>query len=135
MAIQSLEAATEALMKGEIDVLVTAPINKDEMLKQGFNYTGHTEYLEAKFKQKALMFMVTEDLKVAVSTHHIPVAEVASKITKERIIKQVRTLDQTLREDFCIQKPKIAILGTKSTCRRRRQHRPGGNRNYNPSYQ
>ncbi|MCL1662673.1 4-hydroxythreonine-4-phosphate dehydrogenase PdxA [Elizabethkingia ursingii] len=111
MAIQSLEAATEALMKGEIDVLVTAPINKDEMLKQGFNYTGHTEYLEAKFKQKALMFMVTEDLKVAVSTHHIPVAEVASKITKERIVKQVRTLDQTLREDFCIQKPKIAILG------------------------
>lgn len=111
MAIQSLEAATEALMKGEIDVLVTAPINKDEMLKQGFNYTGHTEYLEAKFKQKALMFMVTEDLKVAVSTHHIPVAEVASKITKERIVKQVRTLDHTLREDFCIQKPKIAILG------------------------
>ncbi|NAW51257.1 4-hydroxythreonine-4-phosphate dehydrogenase PdxA [Elizabethkingia argentiflava] len=111
LAIQSLESATEALIKGEIDILVTAPINKDEMLKQGFSYTGHTSYLEAKFQQKALMFMITEELKVAVSTHHIPVTQVASEITEENIIAQVKTLNHTLREDFCIQKPKIALLG------------------------
>ncbi|WP_370897573.1 4-hydroxythreonine-4-phosphate dehydrogenase PdxA [Chryseobacterium gossypii] len=111
MAISSLEAATEALMKGEIDVLVTAPINKDEMMKMGFQHAGHTGYFEEKFHKKGLMFLVTEDLKVAVSTHHIPIAKVAENISKEKIKKQLRTLNQTLIEDFCIQKPKIAVLG------------------------
>lgn len=111
MAIDSLEAATEALMKGEIDVLVTAPINKDEMVKMGFKHAGHTGYFEEKFNKKGLMFLVTEDLKVAVSTHHIPIARVAENISKEKIKKQIRVLNQTLIEDFCIQKPKIAVLG------------------------
>ena len=111
MAIDSLEAATHALMTGEIDVLVTAPINKDEMLKQGFKYTGHTNYLEEKFGKKGLMFLVTERLKVAVSTHHIPVSEVSKNISKEKIKEQVKMLNQCLIEDFCVQKPKIAILG------------------------
>ena len=57
------------------------------------------------------MFLVTEDLKVAVSTHHIPIAQVAENISKEKIKKQIRVLNQTLIEDFCIQKPKIAVLG------------------------
>ena len=57
------------------------------------------------------MFLVTEDLKVAVSTHHIPYAQVAENISKEKIKKQIRVLNQTLIEDFCIQKPKIAVLG------------------------
>lgn len=111
MAIDSLEAATEALMRGDIDVLVTAPINKDEMVKMGFKHAGHTGYFEEKFNKKGLMFLVTEDLKVAVSTHHIPIAHVAENISKEKIKKQIRVLNQTLIEDFCIQKPKIAVLG------------------------
>lgn len=111
MAIDSLEAATEALMKGDIDVLVTAPINKDEMVKMGFKHTGHTGYFEEKFSKKGLMFLVTEDLKVAVSTHHIPIVKVAENISKEKIKKQIRVLNQTLIEDFCIQRPKIAVLG------------------------
>ncbi|MET3035169.1 4-hydroxythreonine-4-phosphate dehydrogenase PdxA [Chryseobacterium sp. NRRL B-14859] len=111
MAIDSLEAATEALIKGEIDVLVTAPINKDEMVKMGFKHTGHTGYFEEKFSKKGLMFLVTEDLKVAVSTHHIPIAKIAENISKEKIKKQIRVLNQTLIEDFCVQKPKIAVLG------------------------
>lgn len=111
MAIDSLEAATEALMKGEIDVLVTAPINKDEMVKMGFKHAGHTGYFEEKFNKKGLMFLVTEDLKVAVSTHHIPIAQVAENISKEKIKKQIRVLNQTLIEDFNISKPKIAVLG------------------------
>lgn len=111
MAIDSLEAATEALMKGDIDVLVTAPINKDEMVKMGFKHAGHTGYFEEKFNKKGLMFLVTEDLKVAVSTHHIPIANVAENISKEKIKKQIRALNQTLIEDFYVQKPKIAVLG------------------------
>lgn len=111
MAIDSLEAATTALMNGDIDVLVTAPINKDEMMKHGFQHAGHTGYLEEKFGKKGLMFLVTDNLKVAVSTHHIPIASVAENITKEKIKKQVKILNQCLIEDFCIQKPKIALLG------------------------
>lgn len=111
MAIDSLEAATNALMNGDIDVLVTAPINKDEMIKQGFKHAGHTGYLEEKFGKKGLMFLVTKDLKVAVSTHHIPISKVTENISKEKIKKQIKLLNQCLIEDFQIQKPKIAILG------------------------
>lgn len=111
MAIDSLEAATNALMKGDIDVLVTAPINKDEMMKHGFAHAGHTGYLEEKFGKKGLMFLVTNDLKVAVSTHHIPISQVAESISKEKIKKQIKMLNQCLVEDFQIPRPKIAVLG------------------------
>ncbi len=111
MAIDSLESATTALMNGEIDVLVTAPINKEEMMKLGFKHAGHTGYLEEKFGKSGLMLLVSDDLKVAVSTHHIPISEVAQNITKEKIKKQIKLLNQTLIEDFCISKPKIAVLG------------------------
>ena len=111
MAIDSLEAATNALINGEVDVLVTAPINKEEMMKHGFQHAGHTGYLEEKFGKKGLMFLVTEDLKVAVSTHHIPIANVAENISKEKIKKQIKMLNQCLIEDFCIERPKIAVLG------------------------
>jgi 4-hydroxythreonine-4-phosphate dehydrogenase len=111
MAIESLEAATNALINGEIDVLVTAPINKDEMMKYGFAHAGHTGYLEEKFEKKGLMFLVTDDLKVAVSTHHIPISQIAENISKEKIKKQIKMLNQCLIEDFQIRRPKIAVLG------------------------
>ena len=111
MAIDSLEAATIALIKGDIDVLVTAPINKDEMMKHGFAHAGHTGYLEEKFGKKGLMFLVTNDLKVAVSTHHIPISQVAESISKDKIKKQIKMLNQCLVEDFQIPRPKIAVLG------------------------
>ena len=111
MAIESLEATTNALMSGEVDVMVTAPINKDEMIKYGFKHAGHTGYIEEKFGKKGLMFLVSDYLKVAVSTHHIPVSEISKNISKEKIKEQVKLLNQSLIEDFCIQKPKIAVLG------------------------
>lgn len=111
MAIDSLNAATEALLNKDIDVLVTAPINKDEMMKYGFAHAGHTGYFEEKAGKKAVMFMVSEGLKVAVSTHHIPVSEIVNHITKDNIKKQVKQLVATLKEDFCVEKPKIAVLG------------------------
>ena len=111
MAIDSLNSATEALLNKDIDVLVTAPINKDEMMKYGFAHAGHTGYFEEKAGKKAVMFMVSEGLKVAVSTHHIPVSEIVNHITKDNIKKQVKQLVATLKEDFCVEKPKIAVLG------------------------
>ena len=111
MAIDSLEAATMALMNGEIDVLVTAPINKEEMMKNGFAHAGHTGYLEEKFGKKGLMFFFFFYLKVAVSTHHIPIVQVAENISKEKIKKQIKILNQCLIEDFQIERPKIAVLG------------------------
>ena len=111
MAIASLETATQALLNNEIDVLVTAPINKDEMLKYGFSHPGHTGYFEEKAQKKAVMFMVTDDLKVAVSTHHIPVSQIAQNISKEKLKTQIKQLVSTLKEDFCVEKPKIAVLG------------------------
>lgn len=110
-AIDSLEAATSALEAKDIDVLVTAPINKDEMIKEGFSHPGHTGYLEERFKKKGLMFLVSEDLKVAVLTHHIPLRQVPEQITKEQLKTTIKQLNQTLIEDFQIPRPKIAVLG------------------------
>lgn len=111
MAIDSLENATNALLQGDIDVLITAPINKDEMMKHGFAFAGHTGFLEEKAEKKGLMLLTTDDLKVAVSTHHIPVSKIAENISKEKLKKQIKILNQTLIEDFCVQTPKIAVLG------------------------
>lgn len=111
MAIDSLNAGVQALKNGDIDVIVTAPINKDEMVKQGFKHPGHTGYFEEEFDKKGLMFLVTPELKVAVSTHHIPVAKIAENISKEKIKKQIKLLNQCLIEDFQIERPKIAVLG------------------------
>jgi len=77
----------------------------------GFKHAGHTGYFEEKFNKKGLMFLVTEDLKVAVSTHHIPISKVAENISKEKIKKQIKILNQSLIEDFSIPRPKIAVLG------------------------
>lgn len=111
LAITSLQTASEALKNGDIDVLVTAPINKDAMLREGFTHTGHTGFLEDVAGKKGLMFLVSERLKVAVLTHHIPLAEVSSKITSENILSHLQMLNDSLIRDFCIQKPKIAVLG------------------------
>ena len=111
IAMASLEAATEALMNGDIDVLVTAPINKDNIQSEEFNFPGHTEYLKDRFdSDEALMLMVNDDLKVAVATGHIPLSEVASKITKDVILDKTKALHRSLKMDFMIRKPKIAVL-------------------------
>lgn len=111
LAMDSLESAVEALKSGQIDCLVTAPINKDEMMKHGFAHAGHTGFLEEKFGHKGLMFLVSEELKVAVVTHHIPISQVATAVTAEAIKKSLHALNQSLVQDFQIQRPKIAVLG------------------------
>ncbi len=111
-AFKSLEAATNALAEGKIDVLVTAPINKENIQSAEFKFPGHTEYLDEKFgKGNSLMFLVSDDLRVAVVTGHIPVTRVAQELTTEKILKKIQLLHKSLIQDFAIRKPKIAVLG------------------------
>ena len=108
----SLEDAVKDLKEGKIDVLVTAPINKDNVQSEKFNFPGHTEYLTKESESKeSLMLMVSENLKVGVVTTHIPLNKVAESITEELILNKLRIMNKTLIQDFRIRKPKIAVLG------------------------
>ncbi|SHI68788.1 4-hydroxythreonine-4-phosphate dehydrogenase [Mesonia phycicola] len=109
--VKSLEAATNALINKEIDTLVTAPINKNVIQSKEFNFPGHTDYLAQKMKGDSLMLMVCDKLRVGLLTDHVAVKDIAEKITSELIQKKVAIIHDTLKTDFRIQKPKIAILG------------------------
>ena len=110
-AIKSFIAATNALKKNEIDVLVTAPINKFNIQSEDFKFPGHTDYLNQKFDGEALMFMVQDKLKIGLVTDHVPVNDVANRLTEELIIKKITIINKSLIQDFNINKPKIAVLG------------------------
>lgn len=110
-AIKSLESATQALKNSHIDVLVTAPINKHNIQSKKFNFPGHTDYLAQELKGKSLMFMVSEDLKVGLLTDHVPVKDVAKHISESLIFEKINTVCETLKKDFRINRPKIAVLG------------------------
>ena len=111
-AVRSIEAACDAIEKKEIDVLVTAPIDKHNVQGEQFDFPGHTEYLQKRFGNPgALMLLVAEELKVGVVTGHVPLASVAGAISAELIIEKLNQLNRTLIQDFGIRKPKIAVLG------------------------
>jgi len=111
-AFMSLERATNDLLAGDIDALVTAPINKDTIQSEEFNFPGHTEYLQMRAgSNDSLMFLVSDTLRVGVVTGHIPVAKIAESITTEKILSKLRLMDTSLRKDFWLRKPKIAVLG------------------------
>lgn len=111
-AFKSLEAATQDLASGKIDVLVTAPISKEAIQKADFPFPGHTEYLADKAgTDEVVMMMVNGNLRVALATTHMPLKDVSSSLTKELIINKVKLLQKSLISDFGIAKPKIAILG------------------------
>ncbi|MCC6691405.1 MAG: 4-hydroxythreonine-4-phosphate dehydrogenase PdxA [Bacteroidia bacterium] len=113
-ALKSLESACKALTDQKIDLLVTAPINKHTIQSPEFPFKGHTEYLDKKFgggRDEALMLMVSDTLKIALVTGHIPLAKVAENISTEKIVKKILALNRTLIEDFGIRKPRIAVLG------------------------
>lgn len=111
-ALKSLERAVDDLVNGHIDALVTAPISKHTIQSDTFQFAGHTEYLQAKTNaSESLMFLVGEDIRVGVVTGHIPVKDIARKITKEKILSKLSLMNSSLKKDFWIQKPKIAVLG------------------------
>ncbi|MEM7484412.1 MAG: 4-hydroxythreonine-4-phosphate dehydrogenase PdxA [Bacteroidota bacterium] len=110
-AIKSLRAAVTALKSDTIDVLVTAPINKNNIQADDFKFPGHTDFLAQELNGESLMFMVADTLRVGLLTDHIAVKEVAQAITPKLIQEKVRTMEESLKKDFRIRRPKIALLG------------------------
>lgn len=111
-SFDALERATEDLIKKQADILVTAPINKESINLSGFDFPGHTEYLESKFNaENVLMIMVGERLRIGTVSGHIPLKEVPEIINKDRILKKLRLLNHSLMRDFGIEKAKIAVMG------------------------
>ncbi len=108
----ALNRAVADLKDGFIDVLVTAPINKDNIQSEKFNFPGHTEFLSERLNSPDfLMLMVSETMKVGVVTTHLPLSKVAENITKEAVLSKIRIISQTLLKDFAITKPRIAVFG------------------------
>ena len=110
-SIKSLKAATKALKEGEIDVLVTAPINKHNIQSDSFNFPGHTDYLARELEGESLMFMITDELKIGLFTDHVPLKDIATHLSPELIEKKINLIYNSLLQDFGIRKPKIAVLG------------------------
>ncbi len=108
----ALKTAVTDLKAGKIDAVVTAPINKHTIQGETFKFPGHTEYFAHEFgATDALMFLVSDQLRVAVVTGHIPLEKVRATITKELVTQKIKLLEQSLRQDFGIAKPRIAVLG------------------------
>ena len=111
-AVAALEAATAALEEGTVDVLVTAPISKEAVHGEAFDFPGHTEYLEAKIGhgEKARMILFDDNVRVALVSTHLPISKVAQGVTKESVEAAIVSLDDSLRRDFGIPRPRIAVL-------------------------
>ncbi|MFN8242674.1 MAG: 4-hydroxythreonine-4-phosphate dehydrogenase PdxA [Ferruginibacter sp.] len=110
-AAKSLLAAAQALKEGKIAGLVTGPINKKNIQSPDFNYTGHTPFLKQYFgANEVVMFMVAENMRVALLTEHVAVKDIAGKISREAIISKLQQVNASLKRDFGISKPRIAVL-------------------------
>lgn len=110
-AVKSLVEATKSLKNKTIDVLVTAPINKNTIQSEDFKFPGHTDFLAKELGGKSLMFMVSDTLRVGLLTDHVPVKDIASHLTEDLIKDKVDTIYTSLKQDFRISRPKIAVLG------------------------
>lgn len=110
-AIKSLKSAVSALKKDQIDVLVTAPINKSNIQSESFNFPGHTDYLAQELEGESLMLMISDKIRVGLLTDHVALADVVKNITRNRIDKKINTIYDSLISDFGVSKPKIAVLG------------------------
>jgi 4-hydroxythreonine-4-phosphate dehydrogenase len=110
-AFLSLEMALDDILKHNIDVLVTAPINKKNIQSADFHFPGHTEYLAQKSNtEDYLMLMVNQTVRIGVITGHIPLNKVSESLSEDLIIRKIKILNHSLMRDFGVLKPKIAIL-------------------------
>ena len=111
-ALDALERALKDYREGLIDVLVTAPINKHTIQSDAFHFPGHTEYIEERVgdRKKALMILLKDDFRVALVTGHIPVKDIATTITKELIQEKLSIFHRSLKQDFGIDCPRIAVF-------------------------
>lgn len=112
IAFRSLITASKHIIENKIDCLVTAPIDKNTIQSKNFEFNGHTEYLtKISNKNNSLMLMVHQNLKVGVVTNHLSIAQVAEAISIELILTKIAILEKSLKNDFNIKAPKIALLG------------------------
>ncbi len=112
LALESLKRAVQDLKANKIDAIVTAPINKQNIQSDEFKFAGHTEYFAEQFNSKEyLMFMVSEKIKIGVVTGHLPLEQVKKNISKELIMKKIEQISTSLKKDFGVQRPRIAVLG------------------------
>lgn len=112
LAMRAVEIATDACMDGWADAMVTAPLSKEAIARAGYQFPGHTGFIaERTGTELPLMMMVAGDLRVALVTVHVPIAEVAQRVTQEAIEKRLRILHQSLQRDFGIDEPRMAVLG------------------------
>jgi len=111
LAFESIKEASIALKDGEVDALVTSPINKKTIQSEDFSFPGHTSYFAEFLNGESLMFMISDELKVALVTDHIPVKEISDQITSELLKKKIYQLEYSLKFDFDINRPRIAVLG------------------------
>ena len=111
-AFEALEKAITACKEGEVDVLVTAPINKEAIQSEEFKFPGHTEYLQECMggEEKALMILCSGELRFALATSHLPLRDVPSAITPELLEEKITLFNESLKVDFNINAPKIAVL-------------------------
>lgn len=118
IAYMALERATDEILKGAADVLVTAPINKASIQSSNFHFPGHTEYLEERLGSKhgALMILENTQMRIALTTTHCPVSEIATLLTPERLELQLRLLQYSLCHDFLVPMPRIAVLSLNPHC-------------------
>lgn len=100
----SLDRACRDLKEGRVQALVTAPLNKEAL------NGGHTEYIERIFGGESLMMLCSENLRVALVCNHVALADIPAQITEERIIAKMTILNRTLKRDFGLEKPRIAVL-------------------------
>ena len=111
-AITALKCAVGEMKKGYIDVLVTAPFNKRAVSDETFKFPGHTEYLVSEFGARdGLMFLCSDKMRVGVATNHLAISKVPAAITEERILSKLRLMNESLKRDFNVVKPKLAVLG------------------------
>ena len=109
-AVEALELAVADLKSGDLDAMVTAPFDKEMAQSETFSFTGHTEFMAAHLEGEPMMIMCSDRLRVGLVTTHLPVAEVSQNISKEKIIASLTTLRKSLKEDFGIVEPRIAVL-------------------------
>ncbi len=110
-AFKALEAAATDLQKGALAALVTAPVNKNQISSPENNFTGHTEYLTQKFNAaESLMLLISDKLKVGLVTNHVPVSDIAARLSPKLILQKLQIMRDALHKDFGIIKPKIAVL-------------------------
>lgn len=108
--LKSLSAACDAVDAGQAVAIVTAPIDKNSVQSEDFNFSGHTDYLEDRYESKAVMLLCSDEMRMALATVHIPLSEVASSINRDLLFERLRVLEPSLKADFGISKPRIALL-------------------------